>query len=183
LGLSNASAGGIMLITMIVIVMMTPNLLDKMLILQDSSSDISSVENEVFNTETQISSLSGSPGGNVINFTLSNIGEQKLWNFDKFDLFVTYEADISGTSTMTVEHLVYNTTGSFLNKATAQELQSGYWTVNSITDDETEKRVLNQDEASSILAKLSNPVYPNGKIMVVVSTERGILSSSSMQLS
>jgi len=172
-----------MLVTMIVIVMMTPNILDKMLALQESSSDISTIENEIFDTQVELSSLSGSPGGKVINFTLSNVGEQKLWKFDKFDLFVTYEADISGTKTMTVEHLTYNATASFLDKASAQELRSGYWTVNSITDDQIETRILNQDEESSILIKLSNPVYPTGKIMVVVSTERGILSSSAIQLS
>jgi len=183
LAISNAAAGGIMLVTMIVIVMMTPNILDKMLALQESSSDISAIENEIFDTQVEISSLSGSPGGKVINFTLSNVGEQKLWKFDKFDLFVTYEANIAGTKTMTIEHLVYNATASFLEKTSAQELQSGYWTVNSITDDQIETRILNQDEDSSILAKLNNPVYPTGKVMVVVSTERGILSSSATQVS
>lgn len=172
-----------MLVTMIVIVMMTPNLLDKILDLQESASNISSTENEIFDTKIQISSLSGSPGGKAVNFTLSNVGKQKLWNFDKFDLFITYEADISGTRTMKVEHLVYNTTGSFLDNESSQELQSGYWTINSITNDQTEKRILNEDEDGSILAKLSNPVYTNGKIIVVVSTQSGVLSSSATQLS
>lgn len=172
-----------MLVTMIVIAMMIPNLLDKMLSLHESSSDISSIENEILDTQIQISSLSGSPGDAVINFTLSNTGKQKLWNFEKFDLFTTYEADILGTKTMTVEHLVYNTTASFLNKASAQELQSGYWTINNMTDDTVEKRILNKNEASFIMIKLSNPVYANGKIMVILSTDIGVTSSSAVQLS
>jgi hypothetical protein len=172
-----------MLVTMIVIAMMTPSLLDKILSVHESSSDISSIESEIFDTEIQISSLSGSPGGSVINFTLSNVGEQKLWNFENFDLFVTYEADVAGTRTMTVERLTYNATGSFLNQDSADELQAGYWVLNNVTDDNVEKRILNTNEASYVLAKLLNPVYSNGKIMVVVSTETGVLSSSAIQLS
>lgn len=183
MAISNAAAGGIMLVTMIVMVMMTPNLLDKVLSLQETSSDITSVESGIFDTKMQISSLSGSHGGNVINFTLTNTGEQKLWDFGNFDLFVTYEADVLGTRTMTVERLSYNATGSFLNHDSADELQAGYWVVNGITSDNVEKRILNTDEEGFVLAKLPNPVYTNGKIMVVVSTESGVLASSAVQLS
>lgn len=183
MAISNAAAGGIMLVTMIVMVMSTPSLIDKMFFLQESSSDITAIEDEILNTRIQASSLVGSPGGSVINFTLSNSGDQKLWNFEKFDLFVTYEADILGTKTMTVEHLVYNATGSFLNMGSADDVQAGYWVVNNITDDAVEKRILNKNEAGEILAKLSNPVYANGKVMVVVSTQSGVLSSIAVQLS
>lgn len=171
-----------MLVTMVVMAMMTPNLLDQIMSVQEYSAEISDIENEIQNTKMVISDLSGSQGGNAINFTLSNAGEQKLWNFDKFDLFVTYEADVVGVSTMTVEHLVYNGTGSFLDHGTSDELQPGYWLVNDIPNDVVEKGILNKNEEGQILAKLSNPVYTNGKIMVVVSTQTGVLSSYAIQL-
>ena len=51
-------------------------------------------------------------GSSVMNFTLINQGSQKLWNYDEFELLVTYDANILGTRTTVTEQFTYNASAS-----------------------------------------------------------------------
>ena len=59
----------------------------------------------ILNTHIEISNLTASIASDRVTFNLDNSGIQKLWDFKKFDLFITYDADIDGTPTRVTEKL------------------------------------------------------------------------------
>ena len=54
-----------------------------------------------------IKSITALSGNQYVNFTLKNTGNEKLWNFQKFDVMINYPADISGVSTPRTERFSY----------------------------------------------------------------------------
>ena len=52
-------------------------------------------------------------------------------------------------------------------------------TVNYIIDDNFDQKILNTDECAAITAKLSNTIFPNGLLIITISTDNGIISSQS----
>jgi len=59
----------------------------------------------------QVNALAGSE---FVNFTLSNSGSLKFWNYENFDVIIEYDANIGGIKTKTVEQLVFDRDSSFL---------------------------------------------------------------------
>ncbi len=54
------------------------------------------------------------------------------------------------------------------------------WIIDNITSDIMDPRILNHDENAQILAKLSYSVFSGGDVIVAISTDKGILSSSAI---
>jgi len=75
-----------------------------------ASSQAFDNNDEITKTSISISGINYTVGSNLVNFTLTNKGSEKLWNYDEFDILVTYDADISGTKTTRTEQFTYNTT-------------------------------------------------------------------------
>lgn len=113
MGLSVVISGGIISIALIYVLFSISNFTDNFSSIEESSSQISSIENKILKTDMQISSITASSGLNEINFTLTNTGAEKLWNFDAFDLFITYDANISGIQTRITEQFLYNASAAF----------------------------------------------------------------------
>jgi hypothetical protein len=49
----------------------------------------------------------------LISFTLTNTGNEKIWNYEKFNVIVTYNASIGGVPTMTTERFTFNSAQAF----------------------------------------------------------------------
>jgi len=58
-------------------------------------------------------------------------------------------------------------------------IEVGEWTVNYIINDSQDPQILNTEECAAITAKLSNTIFPNGLLIITISTDMGIISSQS----
>jgi len=73
-----------------------------------ASSQAFDNNDEITKTSISISGINYTVGSNLVNFTLTNEGSEKLWNYDEFNVIVTYDADISGIRTRVTEEFTYN---------------------------------------------------------------------------
>ncbi len=73
-----------------------------------ASSQAFDNNDEITKTSISISGINYTVGSNLVNFTLTNEGSEKLWNYDNFEIFITYDADISGTKTTRTEQFTYD---------------------------------------------------------------------------
>ena len=73
-----------------------------------ASSQAFDNNDEITKTSIRILDVNASSSSKLVNFTLTNQGSEKLWNYDEFDIIVTYDADISGTKTTVTEQFTYN---------------------------------------------------------------------------
>lgn len=87
-----------------------------------SSSKAFDNNDEFLKTEIDVLSINASSGSSVVNFTFSNQGSEKLWNFDEFDVLITYDANILGVRTPVTEQLTYN--ASAYEESTGQAVPS-----------------------------------------------------------
>ena len=161
MGLSNALSGGIVMVALISVLLTVPGIVGTTSIVQDASTEIADVELKIANTQISLSLLSATNGDDLITFTLSNVGTEKLWNYDKFNIFVTYDED----STRYTESLTYAGDCS-------GEPSAGNWCVSSISNDNLDPGILNQNEDMSIQLKV-NQNTQNGIVIVVLSVDNG----------
>lgn len=166
MGLSNAISGGIIMVALISILLTVPGIVGTTSIVQDAANEIADIETEIYNTDIGISSLAASTGSATITFSLSNDGPEKLWDFEQFDIFVTYIGDTSSKKT---EKLSYSGSCS----ATA-----GLWCVSSITNDILDPSLINEGESGNISLTVDENLA-TGIVIVMVSTGNGVLASSS----
>jgi len=112
LGLSIVISGAIIMIAMLSVLFNLPVLMDSIKSVEETSSKILKLENKISQTDIELTSISASPGSDMVNLELFNNGNEKLWNWDKFDLFITYDADTGGASpTRITEKITYNDVG------------------------------------------------------------------------
>ncbi len=57
------------------------------------------------------------------------------------------------------------------------------WVISDITNDIIDPRILNTDEVANINAKLSNPIFANGDVIVSISTDNGVTASNAITAS
>lgn len=170
MGLSIVIAGGIMLFTMVQLMMIIPNLLDYTNATNTATLEMSKIENSISDTEVRIIGLTAFAGSDQIDITLANNGTTKLWNYDKFNLILTYDSDVLGIKTRRTELLTYHQTCVII---------SGEWCINQFVNDLQDPRILNEDEALKITGKLQYPIYPNGLLISSISTDNGVVSNES----
>lgn len=153
--------------TLVYVMLMIPGIADKTVLITKASSDISEVENSMLKTNIQVDSISASTGSSVINFTVNNSGTEKLWNFEKFSLLVTYSS-ASGTRTELL---------AFAGDCSGNPA-SGNWCVDSISDDGLDPDILNAGELLNARSRVSTSVAA-GTVTTVVSTNNGIVATNS----
>ena len=87
------------MVALISVLLTVPGIVGTTSIVQDASIEISQIEAEIYDTDISISSASASAGSSTVTLTLSNSGSEKLWNYEKFDVFLTYDGASSGRVT------------------------------------------------------------------------------------
>ena len=165
MGLSVAIAGGIMMFTFVYVMMTIPGIVDKTISITEASSDISKVEDSITKTIMNVNSVSASIGSKVITFSIDNSGTEKLWNYQKFNIIITYK----GTSAVQTESLAYYGT-------CAGSPPSGYWCLDSISNDNLDPKILNAGETLNIKSTVSQNAQ-TGAIVVLVSADNGVTAS------
>lgn len=164
MGLSNALSGGIILFGITWVVFTFAGLTDEAASLTYTSSQISNLENKLLKTSIDVVVIE-SPGTDpTFDFQISNTNSEKLWDFEKFDVIVTYKS----SGTVYTETQVYDS---------ACPPSVGEWCINSWTNDVLDPKILNDGETITIRTKVNNSLQNNSDLIVVVSTSTGVVSS------
>ena len=96
-----------MMVALMFVLYSIPTLLGSITSVGDTSSDISALENTILQTEINLDTLTANASMPSLSFNLNNINTEKLWDYESFDVIVTYDADISGTRTSVTESFPY----------------------------------------------------------------------------
>ena len=163
MGLSVAIAGGIVMVTIMLIMLSIPTVVDTIFSIGEISSQSSKINDLVSKTNINIPELYTSAASPRVNFTLTNEGSTTLWNFNKFNVLVEYTGAVSGKKT---EQLTY--AGSCVG------LAAGQWCVQSILNDIADPNLLNSGEKANIRTRL-NENLANTLAIVTVATDNGVI--------
>lgn len=135
MGLSIAISGAIVMVTIIFVLFAIPNIVNNIFSIGDASLKASDLRESISQTSTQIMSLSASSGSDIVQFSLANNGTEKLWDYEKFTLLITYDADIGGVKTRVTEEFSYDSSNSFQSSTVylipESELTGGWTTENN----------------------------------------------------
>jgi len=167
MGLSVAISGGIVLTVIMLILLSIPGLVDKMFSIGDVTSQVAHFDKTISDTKISMNHVSTLLNEPTLNFTLKNDGSEKLWNFNDFDLFVTYEGAVSEQLT---EEITYS--GDCLGGLPAQ----GNWCIESITGDLLDPGILNSAEGANIRVLLNEDLADVNAI-VSITTDNGVTNT------
>ncbi|WP_100183002.1 hypothetical protein [Candidatus Nitrosotenuis aquarius] len=166
MGLSVAIAGGIVMFSLVYILLMLPGVVDQTTSVTKASSAVSDVENSILKTNIAMSTFSATSGSTTMDFTITNSGTEKLWNYEKFNLIVTYP--IAGNTNKT-QSFTYQS-GACVTPA------AGKWCIVSITGDNFDPNILNTNEALN--GRLTTSTTPDtGTAYATISTDVGVTAS------
>jgi|GEM_PF-1207296 len=164
MGLSVAISGGIILTVFVLVLLSLPGLADKMYSIGDVTSQVAQFDKSISETEISMNHVATLLNEPTLNFTLRNDGQEKLWNFNDFDLFVTYDGAVSGQLT---EKITYR--GNCLGGLPPQ----GSWCIESITGDMLDPGILNSAEGANIRVLLKEDLT-NVNAIVSITTDNGV---------
>lgn len=91
------------MVSLIYVLYSMPGLMDSITSIGETTSEVSVLENTISETDISVDTLSGIAGSTSVSFNLNNDGSEKLWKYNDFEIFITYDADITGTKTRITE--------------------------------------------------------------------------------
>ena len=164
MGLSIAISGGIIMFGITYLMFSLGGVTDNISSMSDSSVQMTEFENKRIKTEINIDSISTSGTNPEFNFDVTNTGLEKLWEFEKFDIIITY--DSSGTT--------YTEVMTFSSSCPPT---NGEWCVDSFSNDVIDPEILNTGETMTISTEVSNSLESSSDLIVVISTQNGIVAT------
>lgn len=170
MGLSNALSGGIILFGITYVVFTFGGFTDTAASFTSISTQTSDLESKLIKTSIAIS-IESSPGTDTtFDFDISNSNLEKLWDFENFDVIITYD---SGGITHTVTQ-TFDTTCPPV---------SGEWCISSWTGDVIDPQILNNGEIITIRTEIANALESSTDLIVIVSTPNGVVASATRTIS
>lgn len=169
MGLSVAIAGGIVMVTIMVVMLSIPNMVSTIFSIGEVNSISSKVDDSVSKTKISIQELYTQTGSPRVNFTLNNEGSTTLWDYQKFNVLVEYTGAISGKRTEQLSLWPVNPNGGCLGAIPP----AGQWCIQSILNDAADPKLLNSDEQARIRTRLNENLATNSAI-VTVATDNGV---------
>ncbi|MDE1770335.1 MAG: hypothetical protein KGI28_07280 [Thaumarchaeota archaeon] len=171
MGLSVAIAGGIVIFTIVYAMMSFPAILDDATKVSMSSAQMSNTLNSILHTNISISTLADSHGSSPVSFSVINTGNTILWNYNNFDVIITYQA--IGGATVT-EPLQYS--------SSCIGLANGKWCITDITNDLVHHGMLDPKETANIQAQLSQSTNLGGTLTLNFGTDNGVVATDSVTI-
>jgi hypothetical protein len=113
MGLGIAIAGGIICATVLAVFSIVFSTSEQIYEINSSRTSAADLQNVVFQTNFEIQNMTGCSGNNSVSLILNNTGNEKLWDYEKFTIIVTYNATILGSPVETTENLEYNSDEAF----------------------------------------------------------------------
>lgn len=113
MGLSIAVAGGIICITVLAIFSIVFSQSDQVYVINSARTKSTDIQNILFHTNMTIDDITAEAGSQFVNFTLTNTGNEKFWNYGDFDIVINYTANVSGLPAQRTEQMSFSSsTGS-----------------------------------------------------------------------
>lgn len=156
MGLSIVLSSAIVFFTVFVVFGTYTNFSNQIFEISQASSKISSIEKSFADTEISIQSLSVGTSNFTVN--LINDGNEKLYNFENFDVIVSY----NGTLTQIIDELSYSQCEAIV----------GYWCISNITNDYLDPNILNSNETAIIFGNTTDTINPGG-LSLSITTDNG----------
>lgn len=170
MGLSIGITGGIMMFTMFVSLLLIPPILDKTLAVSHTGNERIDIDDNIIKTQLSIEDIIAIEAKDDVTFTISNTGTEKVWDFAKFDVFITYDR-LNPTGTVT-EKLDFDLSCPPLTSS---------WCINQIIDDFLEPNILNYNEGLVVDVILGDKIDNNGLVRIIVSADNGVVATGSIQ--
>jgi len=171
MGLGIAIAGGIICATVLAVFSIVFSTSGQIYEINYSRTHAADLQNVVFQTNMTVSGVTAKSGNQFVNFTLTNTGNEKLWNYKKFDIIINYTANVLGLPTQRAESITYTTDS--VSCGPDGTIATNNWIINNTSNDYTDPNIVNTNERALICTKLAYPVYTNGGVKVTVSTDSG----------
>ena len=175
MGLSTAITRGIVTFSIVYAMMSFPIIVDSTTKLSTSSTQMSSILNNIMHTSINISNLDAPSNATLVTFSANNTGTTMLWNYNQFDVIITYQSIISGNPTTLTEVLQY--------ASSCASLSFDHWCINSITKDFAHPGMLDPKEFMNIKAQLTQSLHLGGVVTVNFGTDNGVIATSSVRSS
>ena len=112
MGVSNPISAIIILGVFISVLFTMPGILENITSIQEISSKVKVLENSIATTDVSIDNLDTRASSIIFNFTLTNNSNEKIWDYENFDIMITYDADIGGIETKVTESMVFDSNPS-----------------------------------------------------------------------
>ncbi len=167
MGLSNAISGAIILFGITYVMFAFAGFTDTTASITEVSSQMSDLESKLLKTTISLTSLQSPGEVTIFDFDITNTNLEKLWEFDKFDVIITYD---SGGTTYTVTQ-TYDVTCP---------PAAGEWCISSWTNDVFDPEILNNGETVTITTEIVNILQSTTDLKVVVSTPNGVVTSATI---
>jgi hypothetical protein len=164
MGLSVAIAGGIVMVTITLVMLTIPNVVNNIFSIGEVSSQSSKVDDSVSKTKISIQETYTQLASPRVNFTLNNEGSTTLWDFNNFNVIVKYTGVISGQK---IEQL------SYFGECLGAVPLAGQWCIQSILNDVADPKLLNSGEKANIRTSL-NENLASTNVIVTVATDNGV---------
>ncbi|MDE1765507.1 MAG: hypothetical protein KGI27_04425 [Thaumarchaeota archaeon] len=172
MGLSIAISGGIVIFSIIYAMMSFSTVVDDATKISTSQTQMSNNLFSRLQTNISISSLHDNRGAGPATFKINDTGNTVLWNYNSFDVIVTYQENATNNPILT-EILKYANTCS--------GLAAGQWCILQIQNDNIHPGMLDPSEVAVINAQPSNPTLGGGIFTVEFGTDNGVTTSSSVK--
>jgi hypothetical protein len=153
--------------TLVSILFLLPGLTDKTASVTEASSRMAQVDNSILKTNISVSGLTRVDNDNF-DFNLTNLGLEKLWDYEKFTVIISYN---DGSNVVT-RILTYG------------GVCSGYpsenqWCRQSISSDNIDSGILNTNEIMSARVTV-NPTSIATTTTIVISTDNGVIATQTI---
>jgi len=177
LGISIAIAGGITMASALVILGVASTALNELGLENEASSVAFKNNDAISKTDIRIFGINATVGSNLVNFTVGNEGIEKVWNYDEFDLYITYDANILGVSTRVTEEFNFNETALAVSTGQATltpdfRIQRGVTVFGAgagAANDVTTANILDVDQSRAFV-RLTNVMFASGGLDVNTGT-------------
>jgi len=173
MGLSVAIAGGIVMVTIMLVMLSIPNMVSTIFSIGEVNSISSKVDDSVSKTNINVDAIITKVGSPRVNFTLNNPGSTTLWDYNHFNVLTEYTGAISGKRTETLSLWSANPNGQCLGVVPP----AGQWCIQSILNDVVNPNLINSNEEASIWTRL-NENLANSVAIVTVGTDNGVTFST-----
>ncbi|MGI0046167.1 MAG: hypothetical protein ACREBB_03120 [Nitrosotalea sp.] len=174
MGLSIAMSGGIVTFSIVYAMMSFPAIIDDTTKISTSEAQMANSQFSRLQTNINISNLQDNSGSSPATLQITNTGNTVLWNYNNFDMIITYQEDATNNPILT-ETLKY------VNNCTG--LASDQWCISQIQNDNIHPGLLDPGEIATIDAQPSHSTNSGGIFTVEFGTDNGVTTSDSVKIS
>lgn len=153
--------------TLVSILFLFPGLADKTASITEASSRMSQIDNSILKTNVSVGGLTRIDNDNF-DFNLTNLGLEKLWDYEKFTVIISY----NDGSNIVTRVLTYGGVCSGYPSA-------NQWCRQSISSDNIDSGILNTNEIMSARVTV-NPTSTAATTTIVVSTDNGVIATQTI---